>query len=29
MLTQMHRLPDHPTVIWQRRGPVTSSFRLH
>lgn len=29
MLTQMRRLPDHPTVIWQRHGPVTSSLRLH
>jgi len=29
MLAQMQRLPDFPTVIWQKAPPLTSSLRLH
>ncbi|MEI4232471.1 hypothetical protein [Roseovarius sp. D22-M7] len=29
MLAQMRRLPDYPTVIWQKVSPVTSAIRLH
>ena len=29
MLTQMRRLPDHPTVIWQRRQSAPSHLWLH
>ncbi|MGI3209518.1 hypothetical protein ACROSR_00215 [Roseovarius tibetensis] len=29
MLAQMQRLPNFPTVIWQKAPPVTSAVRLH
>ncbi len=29
MLAQMRRLPDHPTVIWQRSQSAPSHLRLH
>ncbi|MBQ0749769.1 MAG: hypothetical protein KBT70_06165 [Roseovarius sp.] len=29
MLTQMRRLPDHPTVIWQKSQSMASHLRLH